>query len=262
MEAGLTGGTDGAGALLAPLRAAPGRSGVICDFDGTLAPIVDDPAVARPRPGAVELLHRLADRYATVAVVSGRPVAFLAQHLGLAAGGRLKAVGLYGLEPWGGEAPGDVGTRWRPVVAEVAAAAEAAAPPGVLVERKGLTVTVHYRTAPEAEAWAGRFAAEQAARTGLVVHPARRSEELRPPVAVDKGTAVAGLVAGLGAACFLGDDQGDLPAFEALDALAATGASVVKVAVASGEAPRALLAAADVVVDGPEGVVELLASLV
>ena len=50
------------------------------DFDGTLSPIVDDPEAARPLEGIVELLEPLADRFAAVALISGRPADFLAEH--------------------------------------------------------------------------------------------------------------------------------------------------------------------------------------
>jgi trehalose 6-phosphate phosphatase len=50
------------------------------DFDGTLAPIVKNPDDARPLPGLLELLAALAGRFAAVALVSGRPAAFLAEH--------------------------------------------------------------------------------------------------------------------------------------------------------------------------------------
>ena len=52
------------------------------DFDGTLSPIVADPADARPLTGAPELLAELARSFAVVAVVSGRPAAFLVRPLG------------------------------------------------------------------------------------------------------------------------------------------------------------------------------------
>jgi len=256
---------------MAPFLDDPGRAGVLTDFDGTLAPIVVDPAASRPLPEAVDVLHRLAARYRRVAVVSGRPAAFLATHLRLAgqpgdrrAGDGLVAVGLYGLEM----ADGDRVTtdpralEWLPVVDEVARLADEQAPAAVLVERKGLSLTIHYRTAPDAAGWAADWVAEQAARTGLARHPARMSEELRPPLPVDKGTAVCALVEGLAAACFIGDDRGDLPAFAALDALARdTGMAVLKVGVRSDEAPSELLATADVVVDGPVGAVEMLTRL-
>lgn len=256
---------DPVSALLAPFLARPGSSGVVTDFDGTLAPIVADPDGSVPLPGAVEVLHRLAERYATVAVVSGRPAAFLSERLGMGEGSRLQASGLYGLELVTG--PGSVtapaAEAWRSVVAQVAAEAEASAPAGLLVERKGLSVTLHYRTAPQLESWSRRFAAEQADATGLVVHGARMSQELRPPLAVDKGSVVAGLAQGLSAACFIGDDVGDLPAFAALEELASArpGFHALKVAVSSGEMAPGLRSGADLVVDGPEGALAFLRRL-
>jgi len=254
---------------LAALAASPGASGILTDFDGTLAPIVGDPAAARPLVGAVDVLHDLARRYARVAVVSGRPAAFLSDHLGLAHQDQpsgLFAVGLYGLETATGG--GEVSTHplaepWRAVVAATADRAEKEAPAGVLVERKGLSVTLHYRAHPEAEAWCRAWTVEEAARTGLELHGARMSEELRPPVAVDKGTVVADLAAGLSTVCFLGDDRGDLPAFVALKELERTqsGFIAVTVAVRSSEAPVALLDQADLVVEGPPGALALLRSL-
>lgn len=256
--------------LMAPFLHDPRRAGVLTDFDGTLAPIVVDPTASRPLPEAVDVLHRLAARYGRVAVISGRPAAFLASHLRLGAKpdrqarDGLLAVGLYGLEIADGDQviTDPRALEWLPVVEEVARRADEQAPLAVLVERKGLSLTIHYRTAPGAAGWAAEWVAEQAARTGLVRHPARMSEELRPPLPVDKGTAVSALVEGLAAACFLGDDRGDLPAFAALDALACdTGMVVLKVGVRSDEAPSELLAAADVVVDGPVGAVGMLTRL-
>ena len=65
------------------------------DFDGTLGPIVEDPQAARPLPGIVELLGPLAERFAAVALVSGRPAAYLAEH---AAARGVRYLGLYGLQ--------------------------------------------------------------------------------------------------------------------------------------------------------------------
>lgn len=255
-------------AALAPLVASPGTSGVLTDFDGTLAPIVGDPAAAEPLPGAVDVLHRLARRYARVAVVSGRPASFLSHHLELADGRRrsaLRATGLYGLEAAeGGQVTAHpAAERWRTVVAAAADMAERQAPPGVFVERKGLSVTLHYRGNPVAEVWCRRWAVGRAEQSGLVLHSARMSEELRPPIPVDKGTVVADLASGLDAVCFLGDDRGDLPAFAALKKLEATmpGFTAVTVAVRSTEAPPELLDGADLVVDGPQGALALLRSL-
>ena len=103
----------------------------------------------------------------------------------------------------------------------MAAAADSAAPDGLLVERKGLSVTLHFRQAPHLAGWAAAFAADEQSATGLVAQSGKQAWELRPPVPTDKGTVVAGLAAGLRAVCFVGDDTGDLPAFGALAQLRA-----------------------------------------
>ena len=231
---------------------------MVLDFDGTLAPIVDDPGAARPLPGSLGAVAELVRSYRLVAVVSGRPASFLATHLEVPG---LLRVGSYGLERVtdGRVEAVPAAARWRAAVAGVARRASAVAPPGVVVEDKGVSVTVHYRTAPGASAWARSFVDDEARATGLVVHAARASVELRPPLAVDKGTAVADLVAesGVSAACCCGDDIGDVAAFAALDGLPVA----LRVAVRSAETPPELTAAADLVVDGPDGVLDLLRAL-
>jgi trehalose 6-phosphate phosphatase len=250
---------DRIGAPLDALRADPSRSGVFVDFDGTLSPIVLDPEAARPLPGAVEALVALAEHLGRVAVVSGRPVAFLARHLP----SEIDVVGLYGLEARRGgvlvEHP--EAAAWRAVVDDVVAAAVDELPQGVEVEHKGLSVTLHTRRHPELGDQATAWAAAAAERSGLSPRPAKHSTELHPPVHVDKGTVVESLWEGLVAVAFVGDDAGDLSAFVALDRFAAAGGTAVRVAVTSDEAPPGLLAAADLVVDGPEGALELLRSL-
>jgi len=230
---------DLAGAV-APLRADPAGSVLLFDFDGTLSPIVDDPADARPLPGVVERLERLAGAYRCVAAVSGRPVEFLGQHLPPA----VQLSGLYGLESRvDGRAVEHPDTeRWRPVVAEAVRGAEAATAPGmpahgVLVEAKGLSITLHTRTHPELADEAVALAERLAAPGGLRTHAAKRSVEIHPPIAADKGTALLALAEGAGAVLYVGDDNGDIPAYEALEQLASASPAV---------------AVLGVVVDGPE----------
>ncbi len=242
--------------LLAPLVADPTRSAVCTDFDGTLAPIVAEAAAARPVPGVTDVLGELAARYAVVAVLSGRPVGFIAP---LVAPG-VTVSGLYGLESL---VDGEVVDHpeahdWRSVVADVATAAERDAPGGVQVERKGLSLTLHFRAAPGCGNAVREWAERAALESGLEVRLAKMSIELHPPIAADKGTALRALVEGLDAVCFLGDDVGDLPAFATLATLAANGVAVAGIAVAGPEAPPEVLAAADAVVDGPEGALEVL----
>ncbi len=246
--------------LVAELRTDPARTAVLLDFDGTLAPIVEDPAAAEPLPDAPDLLRALAGLYARVAVISGRPVSYLQAHL--PSGPEL--VGLYGLERARGndiEVHEDAAP-WRRVVDDVAAAAVHELPTEVGVEHKGLSLTLHVRTHPELAGTVDAWAAAAAERSGLHVRRARRSAELHPPIAADKGTAVDELVAGCSAACFIGDDVGDLPAFDALDRFARAGGTAVRLVVESTETDPVLLARADAVVAGPAAVIEVLSALV
>ena len=239
---------------LAPFAEQPSRSVVILDFDGSLAPIVDDPADAVPFPGTVDTLTALVGRVGRVAVVSGRPVEFLRSVLPVDG---LVLVGQYGVERL------DDGTvltdprvqPWTEPVANAAAEAERSLP-GLFVERKGAIATaLHWRRAPELEAAAIDLGRRLAASHGLALEPGRLTLELRAPVGVDKGTATAALAAGAHAALVAGDDRGDLAAFAALCRLQEQGRLThgLRVAVRSPEAPPELLRQADHEVDGPAG---------
>lgn len=260
-------GSGGVGHLLDALRADPGRSAVLTDFDGTLAPLVADPDSAVAAPGAFDVLEQLAGRYALVGVVSGRPMAFLRRQLeGRAQAGNLWLSGLYGLETLEDgqlvEAP--EAAVWRPVVEDVTTRATARF--GPLVEGKGLSLTLHFRTRPEQAHAIEAWAEQEATASGLVLRPAKASVELHPPVGSDKGTVIEGIVGRRigpepNAVCFLGDDMGDLAAFDALDRLAERGVVAVRIAASTADTPAELLARADLVVDGPAGAVALLDTL-
>lgn len=228
------------------------------DFDGTLSPVVEDRDTAVPLRGVTEALALLADRLGLVAVISGRPVSFLARALQPPA--NLVLAGLYGAER---SKAGQVSVlpevwSWRHEIARAVAEARGAAPPGLEVEDKGLSVALHSRRAPGTSGWARSWAESKAASSGLVARPGRLAVELLAPVTPDKGQLVSELGARFDAVCFVGDDTGDLPAFGALRRLRALGKSTVAVGVGSAEAPAELEAAVDVLVDGPGQVVELL----
>jgi len=246
-------------AALEVFAARPERAGVYTDFDGTLARIVDNPDAARALDGAGETLAALAERYERVGVISGRPVRFLLDNVASAG---VDLWGEYGLERVvDGEIRAAEGAaEWRQVVEEVASRADASAI-AERVERKSLSVTLHWRADPEREAGVRTWALAEADRTGLEALPARKAIELRPPLRRDKGTALAEAAAGIDAVCFLGDDRGDLAAFDALDRMAAGGLHVARIGVRSHEMPDELAQRADIVVDGPEGALELLRAL-
>lgn len=239
----------------------PRRFGVFLDFDGTLADIVVDPATARPVAGAVDVLASLTERFGVVAVVSGRPVMFLHEHLPVPPSVRM--VGLYGLQHWhNGEVREDRdASRWREAVEGGAARAEMELPKEVHVERKGLSFVLHYRRAPAFRGLVEEWAARYAAASGLDAERARSAVEIGPFRHTDKGTVVAHLSKGLRGAVAFGDDIGDMASFEAVRSMGPEFAAAC-VAVRSGELPPSLAEEADLVVEGPGAVVEQLRLLV
>ncbi len=233
--------------VLAALASDPGRAAILLDVDGVLAPIVDVPADARVPGETREELRRLHGRYALVGCISGRSGADARRVVGVE---ELVYVGEHGLEL----EPDAVA--WSGRLQQFAATVD-----WEDVERKPLTISFHYRRAPdEQEALTMLEAVATRARSeGMVARFGRKVLELRPPVAAHKGTAVVHLLAerGLRRALYAGDDTTDLDAFAAVGALELG----VRVAVASAEGPAELRGAADVVVGGPAELVELLRRL-
>lgn len=229
---------------------AEGRGGVLLDFDGTLSPIVARPELARIRDGARRSLARLVSRYPVVAVISGRTDAELASLVEVPG---VRLVGLYGMDEHQGLPAG--------LAEDVARAAAEVA--GARVEPKGDSIAVHVRGAADPDAAERVLEAplQAIARThGFEVIGGKRVLELVPEGRPLKDGAVERIARDehLGALLFAGDDLADLRAFAALDRLAARGVITVKVAVRGPETPSALTAAADIVVDGPAGLVILL----
>jgi trehalose 6-phosphate phosphatase len=261
-------GRDGLDAILAR----PARAVIALDFDGTLAPIVPDPDQARAHPDAVPALAALAPKVASVAVVTGRPAGVAVRYGGFAGVPGLQhlvVLGHYGAERWDAVS----GTVSAPAPHPGVAAVRAELPgfldrigawQGTWIEEKGRAVAVHTRRAADPQA---AFEAlrepltDLATRHGLIVEPGRMVLELRPP-GMDKGVALLEYVREIGAESVLyaGDDLGDLPAFAAVDKLRSDG--IPGLLVCSGSSEVAELAdRADLVVDGPPGVVRLLSVL-
>jgi len=253
--------------LLEPMRSRPGEAALLCDIDGTLAPIVERPEDAAVPAEARELLAALSRSYLLVACVSGRRAADARRLVGL---DEVTYAGNHGFELL---SPGATEPVADPAVGRRAGAAAAfaagldvreLAAAGVDLEDKGPIQALHWRGAADGEtaralALSISAAAQQA---GLVPRWGRKVLELRPVSGIDKGSATSALVRGCGArvAMFGGDDATDLDAFQALrwmvrgarlDAAACVG-------VGSDEAPAGLVERTDVVVDGTAGFLEVL----
>ena len=246
------------------------------DFDGTLAPIVDDPDAAHIHPDAAQVLTDVAAAVRAVAVITGRPA-----RQALALGGldevgnaigdvgrELYLFGQYGNERWSStnrrivtpRPPAGLATFERdlPRVLRGADATEA------YVEDKGLAVAVHTRRLDDADGAFDRLVkpiTELAEQHGLSVEPGRQVLEVRSH-GMHKGLVVEWLMEHLEAGGFLfaGDDLGDVEAFEAVLDLRRRGLPTLLVCSASREEPT-LREMADVVVDGPAGVLDLLRTL-
>jgi trehalose 6-phosphate phosphatase len=250
---------------LAALLAAPDKALLGLDFDGTLAPIVPDPGQARAHPEVAAALTRLAAGGVRLAVVTGRPAAVAVEYGNLAAVPGLVVLGHYGRERWDGGAvsapPASEGveTARRLLPGLLAGAAE-----GTYVEDKGAAVAVHTRRTPDPAAAFEALRAplqELADRTGLTLEPGRFVLELRP-AGGDKGDAVRLLASELtpSVVVFAGDDLGDLAAFDAVDDLRRAGTPGLLICSGSAEVVE-LAQRADLVVNGPEGVVALLSAV-
>ena len=256
--------------LIAPLRAAPRASAVLCDIDGTLAPIVPDPEDAAVPEETGGVLRELAARYGLVACITGRRAL---EARGMVGVEELVYSGNHGLEllapgaedPELDSAAADGARRVRDFVLELDADEVSAAE--LRLENKGPIQALHWREAADEEV--AREGAERIARqaqaSGLVPHWGRKVLEIRPVAEIDKGTAVERLVGErpVELALFGGDDRGDLDAFAALREMASAGRlrAAACVGVASDEAPPELARLADVVVDGPDGLLEVLRAL-
>jgi trehalose 6-phosphate phosphatase len=256
---------------MASVLAHPDTALIALDFDGTLAPIVERPENSRLAEGALEVLQVLAAKVRQLALISGRGAEEVVRLGGLEGVEKLRVLGHYGLQSWHGgrldsppPAPGVALARRR--LPELLAGA----PAGVYVEDKRHSVAVHTRPAASPQQALDDLTPELwalAADAGLEAVPGRFVLELRPP-GVDKGTALRGLIDDTAATTviYVGDDVGDLPAFQAVAALRESGAieGLAVAAILGGaedEVPPELREQADLVLPGPDGVVAWLSGI-
>src|SRR5918993_2616823 len=245
-------------ACMEVLRQAP--SAVVTDIDGTISAIAPTPAEAMVDPGAQAALALLVERLAVVAVVSGRAPQDGVAMVGLP---ELTYVGNHGLEriahgtPWTHPVAAAAQPAIAAALAEVESAARAVTDvPWLLVENKGVTGTIHYRLAPDqiaAAALLEPLARAAVNRHGLRLTSGRMIFEVRPELAVNKGTAIRDLAQDLGlrGIVFFGDDVTDVDAFRALRELREAGeAATLRVGVLGPDTAPAVLAEIDLSVNG------------
>ena len=254
---------------LQPLRADPRHAAVLFDIDGTLAPIVDHASDAHVPESTRQLLIAVAGAYGLVACVSGRRASEARAMVSI---GSIAYLGSHGVEElragWTEARLDPAVSEWVRRIHEFGAGADTAEAHKLRVrlEDKGPIVAFHWRGAPNEEA--ARAAVEriaaQAGAAGLTTHWGRKVLEVRPPIPFDKGVGVRRLLEEAGpsisSVLYAGDDRTDLDAFRAISELKAEGKLeyALRVGVASEEGPAEIREQADVLVDGPDGVRELL----
>jgi len=245
----------------------PRTVAVLTDIDGTLAPIVPTPDMSEVSEELKDLLSQLSERYLLVAGISGRKTEDALDLIGLE---DVVYFGNHGFEILrDGEV--EVIPEALPYLEKVQElehlAREELVPQGAFVEEKGITASIHYRNAPrEVGEECVRFVKREGERLGLRITVGRGVVEARPPIHADKGTAVRTLVEEYHPqkAMFIGDDTTDLDAFRELEVLREEGAlkEILRIGVSSDEGPPEIEEQADIVVDGVDGVNEVLKQLI
>ncbi|MCL5109388.1 MAG: trehalose-phosphatase [Chloroflexi bacterium] len=238
---------------------------LLTDVDGTISPIADRPEAARVSPLCRRALAVLAGRLALVAVVSGRPAREAQQLLDLPG---IAYVGNHGFEVWreGVLQILPEAVPFVPLLGQVLRDLPARLPGllGVIFEEKGATASIHYRLAADPALARREILAALASLPSagqLRWTEGRMVVELRPPLAVDKGTAVGALLRAqeLRGAVYLGDDTTDVDAFKALRLWAAERSGrALNLAVLAVETPPEVVAQADYALPGVDAVERFL----
>ncbi len=258
---------------IASIAADPAGVLLASDFDGTLAPIVDDPRDSRLHPRSRAALDALGSRLGQMAIVTGRGVDVVRGlgHFAEPGFSRLLVLGQYGQERWD-EATQKLDVPPSPIavraaMADLKALLDDEAEPfrGVVLEDKGRAIGVHTRRATHPdEAFVALMepVSSIAGAHGLTIEPGRHVIEVRSST-ITKGDAMTSLVDQLGprVVVMMGDDLGDLPAFSVVASLADRGITGIRVVASSREQP-AVTEQADVVCDGTDGIASWLEAVV
>ncbi len=245
--------------------------GLALDFDGTLSPIAPTPEAAQLYPGVPDLLQR-AQKHAHVAILTGREIEDGACKINLDG---LTYIGEHGLT-WSDGLPWLHPVHIAPGASEYIlpgtylldlAEARQAELPGIIVQRKRVGGSIHYRLAPDKEQTRQKLLdllAEPAWRFNMEIKEGKQIIEIRPPLAINKGTALRQFAQcnELRSLIFAGDDLTDLDAMLEIPALRREGLATLAIAARHHDTPPELLQHADMVVDEVPGMVALLRDIV
>ncbi|HEU5383462.1 MAG TPA: trehalose-phosphatase [Ktedonobacteraceae bacterium] len=241
--------------------------GLIFDIDGTLSPIAPTPDEAKLYPGVASLLEE-ARTYAHVAIVTGRAIEDAASMVNIEG---ITYIGTHGVE-W---CEGLPSTHPVQVNAEVLpcikpgqqlldlAEQTLAGWPGVIIERKRLGGSLHYRLAPNAEEVRQvilETLREPAHEQHFLLSQGKQVIDIKPALHIHKGQALKSLVQrySLKGVIFAGDDRTDLDAMLEIEHLRQEGLQAAAIAVQAADTLPELLEHADIVVQGVAGMVRLL----
>jgi trehalose 6-phosphate phosphatase len=245
-------------------------SGLFTDIDGTISQVARVPAEAVVEESPRRSLRELSSVLTIVGAITGRGAADAAGMLGLDGA---VVIGNHGYERLRqGERlihPSALGSRASIGACTDAISGIVVTSPrlqGVVVENKDLSASVHYRLVEDQGITVDLL--KQLVRAVSELHELNVTDgkfvlEIRPRSVVNKGTAIhdIALELGLAGVVYLGDDVTDVDAFRALKTLESTSVSTISVGIVSAETHAVVLETADLLVDGVDGCVALLAGL-
>lgn len=256
-----------------PIVLAQRPLGLVFDIDGTLSQLVPIPDEARLYPGVTELLEALRERDGVhVGIMTGRGIDDGARMVGVEG---LTYIGTHGLE-WSAGLPSSHPVQLVPGAEQYVAPGkyvldiaerELSDVPGIIVQRKHVGGTIHYRRSPDADEARRRILAtveEPAHRVHMRIGEGKKVVEVLAPLNVDKGQALRRFVQrfDLHGVVFAGDDRTDLYAMQEIERLRQEAIPALAIAVQHADTLPGILEHAAIVVQGVEGMVMLLREIV